>query len=84
MRIVKVLCVTHSLQQNFINFSFLREGRDIIVAMDSRYRLERSGIESQWGRDFLHLSRLDLGPTQPPVKWVPGFFARSKAAGAWR
>ena len=31
-------------------------------------RAGRSGIESRWGRDFLPA----LGPTQPPVKWVPG------------
>jgi len=24
------------------------------------------------GREFLHLSRLALGTTQPPVQWVPG------------
>jgi hypothetical protein len=23
------------------------------------------------GGDFLHTSRLDLGPIQPPLKWVP-------------
>jgi len=24
------------------------------------------------GRDFAHLSRLALDPTQPPIQWVPG------------
>jgi hypothetical protein len=36
------------------------------------YRLDDSDIESQWGRDFVHLSRPALGPAQPPVQWVPG------------
>jgi len=30
------------------------------------------GIQSQWGRDFPHQSRPDLGPTQLPIQWVPG------------
>ena len=37
-----------------------------------RYGLERPGIESPWGQDFPHLSRPVLGPTQPPIQWVPG------------
>jgi len=28
--------------------------------------------EYQWGQDFLHPSRLPLGPSQPPIQWVPG------------
>ena len=32
----------------------------------------RSGIESRCGRDFPHPSRPSLGPTQPPIQWVPG------------
>jgi hypothetical protein len=42
------------------------------VGIATGYGLEVSEIESRWGRDFLQLSRLALGPTQPPVQWAPG------------
>jgi hypothetical protein len=38
------------------------------VGIATGYGLDGLGIESRWGRDFLHLSRPALGPTQPPVK----------------
>ena len=58
-------------------------GRDSAVGIGTRYGLDGPGIKSRWGRDFLHLSRLALGPTQPPVQWVPGLSWGGKAARAW-
>ena len=33
---------------------------------------------------FLHMSRQDLGTTQPPLQWVPGIFSGDKTAGTQR
>jgi hypothetical protein len=49
---------------------------DSSVGIATRYGLNGPGIESRWGRGFPHLSRPTLGPTQPPVKWVPGLSQR--------
>ena len=45
-------------------------GRDSSVGTAARYELDGPGIESRWERDFQHLSRPALGPTQAPVQWV--------------
>jgi hypothetical protein len=58
-------------------------GQDNIVGIMICYGLDGPGIESRWGRDFSQPCRLALGPTQPPIQWVPGLFPGSKAAGVW-
>jgi len=46
----------------------LQCGPGIVVGMTTGYALDGPGIESGWWRDFPHLSRSALGPTQPPVQ----------------
>ena len=55
--------------KNLALFETYRQDSSVRIA--TRYVLDGPGIESRWGRDFPHPSRPALGPTQPPVQWVP-------------
>ena len=66
------------------NKQFLQNNPDFNSQYNLLDRLDDPGIQSRWGRDSPHPSRLALGPTQPPMQGVPGLFPGSKAAGAWR
>jgi hypothetical protein len=55
-----------------------------VVGIANGYGLDGLGIDSQWGVGFPHLCTPALGPTQPPVQWVPGFSRGKIAAKAWR
>ena len=47
-------------------------GRGSAVGIATRYGLDGPEIESRWVRVFPHPSRPVLGPTQPPIQWLPG------------
>jgi hypothetical protein len=51
------------------------------MAAGTRYVLDGPGFKHRWKRSCLYLYRLVLGPTQPPARWVLGFFTECKAAG---
>lgn len=58
-------------------------GQDSIVGTVTHYEPNGQGIESQRGQNFLLLSRVALGPPQPPAHWVLGFLTEGKMTGAW-
>jgi hypothetical protein len=64
--------LTEVLFEKLVEVTLMLCGPDSVVGIGTSYGLGGLRIESRWGRDFPHLSRPALGPTQPPVQWVPG------------
>jgi hypothetical protein len=61
-------------KRSFTCYSLKLDGPGSSFGIATGCGLDGPGMESRWGRDFPHLSKPALGPTQPPVKWVPGLF----------
>jgi hypothetical protein len=79
--VTKKLTVTNYFLRQFNKSTFLLQGPGSSVGIATGYGLDGPGIESWWGRDFPHLSRPALGPTQPPVQWVLGLSRGRKRQG---
>jgi hypothetical protein len=67
--------------RNYGQIKFKDGGPGSSVGAATGYGLDGPEIEFRGGRDFPQLSRPALGPTQPPLQWVPGLSRGSKRPG---
>jgi hypothetical protein len=65
----------------FGNCLIYRRSQDNVVGIATHYGLDGPGIESQWGPEFLYLSRLAVSPAQLPIQWILGL---SLGYSGWR
>jgi hypothetical protein len=50
----------------------MHSGPGSSVGIATGYGLDGPWIEFRRRRDFSYMSRPTVGPTQPPIQWVPG------------
>jgi len=70
--------------RSFAHISTLIWGPGYVSDIATSYELDGPGIESRSRHHFQYPSGPALGPTQPPVRWVPCMILGGKAAGMWR
>jgi hypothetical protein len=67
--------------EGFLLILSLNCGPGSVVGIATGYELGDPGSESRWGRDFPHMFRPSLGPTQPALQCVPGLSRGKKRLG---